>query len=38
MVIVDNPDVVTALADPRGYVAAEFLNTSFVDNLAKQVH
>ncbi|HZC54310.1 MAG TPA: ABC transporter substrate-binding protein, partial [Mycobacterium sp.] len=37
MVIVDDPDITAALADPGGYLATEFLNSMFVEALARQM-
>ena len=38
MVIVDDPDVIAALADPGGYLGTEYLNSAFVDVLARQIN
>lgn len=37
MVIVDQPDVIAAFADPGGYLATQYLNATFVPEVARQV-
>lgn len=38
MVIVDQPDVVAALAEPGGYLATRYLDDNFVAALARDVN
>jgi hypothetical protein len=37
MVIADSPDLLAALAEPGGYLATEYLNTTLVPIIARQV-
>jgi hypothetical protein len=37
MVIVDDPNILAALADPGGYLATQFLNSAFVKALAQEI-
>jgi hypothetical protein len=37
IVFVDDPNITTALAEPGGYLATEFLNSTFADALARQI-
>ncbi|MBV9515949.1 MAG: protein kinase [Mycobacteriaceae bacterium] len=37
MVVVDDPNILAALADPGGYLATQFLNSAFVNQLAQQI-
>jgi serine/threonine-protein kinase len=37
MVLVDDPNILAALADPGGYLASQFLNTAFVNQLAQEI-
>ncbi len=37
MVVVDDPNILAALADPGGYLANQFLNTAFVNALAQEI-
>jgi serine/threonine protein kinase len=37
MVVVDDPNILAALADPGGYLANQFLNSAFVKALAQEI-
>jgi serine/threonine-protein kinase len=37
MIIVDDPNILAALADPGGYLATQFLNSAFVNQLAQEI-
>jgi eukaryotic-like serine/threonine-protein kinase len=37
IVIVDDPNVIAALADPGGYLGTEYLNSTFLDVLAQHI-
>ncbi|MBV8966690.1 MAG: serine/threonine protein kinase, partial [Mycobacteriaceae bacterium] len=37
MVVVDDPNILAALVDPGGYLATQFLNSAFVNQLAQQI-
>jgi serine/threonine protein kinase/ABC-type Fe3+-hydroxamate transport system substrate-binding protein len=37
MIIVDAPDVIAALADPGGFLATEYLNSTFVPDVVRQL-
>jgi serine/threonine-protein kinase len=37
MIIVDAPDLIAAFADPGGYLATEYLNSTFVPDAVRQV-
>jgi ABC-type Fe3+-hydroxamate transport system substrate-binding protein len=37
MIIVDDPNILAALADPGGYLATQFLNSAFVNQLAQDI-